>query len=80
MKSRLNITVEDDLMNKAKRYASRHHISLSQLVERYFKSITRQVRGKNVIQIVDQLPKAHIEENTNLKEAYFEDQRKKHGF
>lgn len=80
MKSRLNITVEDDLMNKAKRYASRHHVSLSQLVERYFRSITRQVRRQNVIQIVDQLPKAHIEENTNLKEAYFEDQKKKHGF
>ena len=80
MKNRLNITVDDVLMQQAKRYAARHQTSVSKLVEQYFKNLTRPARSKNIIQLIENLPKPGIDINTNLKETYYEDQQKKHGF
>ena len=80
MKSRLNITVDEVLVEEARRYAAGHQTSLSQLIEQYFKSLTRPVRRKNIIQLVEQLPKPHIKVNEKLKKAYYENQKKKHGF
>lgn len=80
MKNKLNITVDDVLIKQAKRYASRHQTSLSQLIERYFKSLIRPARRKNIIQLIEQLPKPNIDVNANLKEGYYEDQKKKNGF
>lgn len=36
MKTRLNLTIEENLLQRMKAYASRKHISLSELVEGYF--------------------------------------------
>ncbi len=80
MKNRLNITVDDLLMQQAKRYAAKHQTSVSQLVEQYFKNLTRPTRSKNIIQLVERLPKPSIDTNTNLKEGYYNDQLKKYGF
>jgi len=80
MKSRLNITVDDMLTKKAKRYASRHNTSISQLVEEYFKTLTRPSRDKTIIQLVEQLPKPRLNVDIDLKAAYYEDQKSKHGF
>ena len=80
MKTRLNITVEEDLLNNAKRYAAKNETSLSQLIELYFKNLTRPARRKNIIQLVDKLPKPKIDLPKNLKKAYYEDQKGKYGF
>jgi hypothetical protein len=80
MKSRLNITVEESLFVPAKRYAARNNTSLSQMVEFYFKMLGRPRRQKNVIDIIEKLPKPSFKTNTDLKEAYYTDQKKKHGF
>jgi hypothetical protein len=80
MKSRLNITVEESLIVQAKRYAARNNTSLSQMVEFYFKLLGRPRRQKNVIDIIEKLPKPSFKTNTDLKEAYYTDQKKKHGF
>ena len=80
MKTRLNITVEDALLNNAKRYAAKKGTSLSQLIELYLKNLTRPARSKNIIQLVDSLPKSKIDLPQNLKERYFEDQKEKYGF
>lgn len=80
MKSRLNITVEESLIVQAKRYAARNNTSLSQMVEFYFKMLGRPRRQKNVIDIIEKLPKPSFKTNTDLKEAYYTDQKKKHGF
>lgn len=80
MKNRLNITVDDTLMEQAKRYAIRHKTSLSQLVEQYFKKLTRPARRKNIVQIIEELPKPEIKVEGNLNEAYYGDRKKKYGF
>jgi hypothetical protein len=80
MKSRLNITVEESLIVQAQRYSARNNTSLSQMVEFYFKMLGRPRRQKNVIDIIEKLPKPSFKTNTDLKEAYYTDQKKKHGF
>ena len=80
MKTRLNITIEEDLLNSAKRYAAKKDISLSQLVELYFKNITRASRKESVIQLIEQLPKPKIDLPNNLKEGYYKEQKEKYGF
>lgn len=80
MKARLNITVDERLLNNAKHYAAKNNTSLSQLIELYFESLTRPVRRKNIIQLVDELPKPKIDLPKDLKQAYHEDQKGKYGF
>ena len=80
MKARLNITVDQSLLNNAKRYAAKNDTSVSQLIELYFKSLTRPAKKQNIIQLINKLPKPGISLPKDLKEAYYEDQKKKHGF
>jgi Family of unknown function (DUF6364) len=79
MKSRLNITIDEKLLTGAKRFANRHNTSLSQLVETYFKRITGPNR-KNVIDLIESLPKPGIDTQGDLKKKYYEDQKSKYGF
>ncbi len=79
MKSRLNITVDAEILNNAKRYADRKKISLSELIEQYFKSLTSS-RRKTIIQLVEELKKPTIDSKADLKEAYYKDQKRKYGF
>ena len=78
MKSRLNITIDEKLLTGAKRYADRHHTSLSQLVEGYFKKIARPGR-KNIIDLIESLPRS-TNAVQDLKKEYYEGQKKKYGF
>ncbi|MFL5742612.1 MAG: DUF6364 family protein [Flavisolibacter sp.] len=80
MKTRLNITIEENLLNSAKRYAAKKQTSLSQLIELYLKSLTRPGRKKNIIQLMDSLPKPKIDLTKDLKESYYQDQKAKYGF
>ncbi len=81
MKNRLNITIDEGLMSQAKKYAARHKTSLSQLVERYFENLTRSAHKKNIIDLLNELPKptGKVPEGS-LRERYFEDNKKKYGF
>ncbi len=79
MKSRLNITVDEEILDNAKRYAARKKISLSELIEQYFKTLTTS-RRKTIIQLVEELKKPTIDSKADLKEAYYEDQKKKYSF
>ncbi len=80
MKNRLNITIDEGLIEQAKRYASKHQTSLSQLVEQYFKSLTRPSRRKNIIQLIEELPKPGLKIEGDLKERYYKDQKRRYGF
>jgi Family of unknown function (DUF6364) len=79
MKSKLNITIDEKLLTGAKRFASRHQTSLSQLVEAYFKRITGPNR-KNIIDLIESLPKPGLDVQGDLKKKYYEDQKRKYGF
>ena len=80
MKTRLNITVDESLLKSAKLYASNKGTSLSQLIEDYLKSLMRPKRKKNIIQLVDKLPKPKIDTGKDLKRTYYEDKKGKYGF
>ena len=80
MKTRLNITVDESLLKSAKLYASNKGTSLSQLIEEYLKSLMRPKRKKNIIQLVDKLPKPKIDAGKDLKKTYYEDKKGKYGF
>ena len=80
MKSRLNITIEDALAEQAKRYADRHGTSVSQLVEHYFRSLTRPSHKKNVLDLIREMPDPATTVKGDGKESYYRQQKKKYGF
>lgn len=77
MKSHLNLTIDDSLLKSTKRYAEKHRISLSELVEGYFKEVTKPVKRKTFVDIVKELGDHNIDPKADLKELYYQD--KKHG-
>ncbi len=76
-KSRLNTTIGKDLIDQAKQYASRHRISLSHLVEQYFRSLKT---SPNIITIVEKLPQPDFHTDQDLKKGFYEEQKEKYGF
>ena len=81
MKSRLNITIDETLMQQAKRYAARHRISVSQLVEQFFRTLARPSRKKNILELLNELPPPGIKKSENdLKKSYYDKRKEKYGF
>ena len=80
MKNKLNITIDEALLEQAKRYAANRKTSVSQLVEQYFKSLTTP-RKKNILQLMNELPKpkGKLPEG-DLRKLYYEGRKKKYGF
>ena len=80
MKTRLNLTIDDSLLDNIKAYASSEKTSVSELVENYFKTITKPTRRKNIISLVEKLEKPNIDAKADLKKLFYEEQSKKYGF
>ncbi len=80
MKVRLNITIEDELLTRVKRYASAKKISVSELVEDFFKKVARPNKRKNIIELLEKLEKPAIDPKKDLKREFYEGQSKKYGF
>jgi lipopolysaccharide biosynthesis regulator YciM len=75
MKARLNITIEQTLLEEVKKIAAQKKTSVSELVEDYFKVITKPKR-KSLLEVLDELPKISIDANKNLGDLYFEHKMK----
>ncbi len=80
MKARLNLTIEDSLLENVKSYAVKQQRSVSELVEGYFKTVTKPSKRKNILHLVEKLDKPVIAEEDDLKDLYYKDNAKKHGF
>jgi hypothetical protein len=82
MKTRLNITIEDTLLDQVKDYAASKHLSLSQIIEDYFKSIISSTAKKNnILEMVDNLKApTGLDDDVDLKKSYYEQRSKKYGF
>ena len=80
MKARLNLTIDNNLLEKLKSYAASKQVSISELVEEYFKSLTKSKPRKNIIDLIESLPAPPIPKDLDLKKAYYEEQAKKHSF
>lgn len=74
MKSRLNITVDNLLMEEVKAYASSKKTSVSELVENYFRKITRPTDRKTILDLIDRLEKPAIAPHADLKKEFYEAQ------
>lgn len=80
MKARLNLTIDENLLSRIKAYSASNKISVSELVEQYFKSISKPVKQQNLIQIVEKLKPAKFNVNVDLKQDFYEEQADKYGF
>lgn len=80
MKERLNLTIDGALLEAMKAYAAKRQMSVSELVENYFKKVTKPVQRKTVLDLVDELEKPRIDAKADLKELYYKEQGEKYGF
>lgn len=80
MKAKLNLTIEDTLLAKIKRYAAKRRTSVSELVEAYFTSLTKASKKPNIVELMDSIEKPSIELPGDLRSAYYEEQKEKYGF
>jgi len=80
MKARLNLTIEDSLLDNVKSYAVKQQQSVSELVEGYFKTITKPSKRKNILHLVEKLEKPDIAGEADLKDLYYKENAKKYGF
>jgi hypothetical protein len=81
MKTRLNLTIDDGLLNNMKIHAQKQGTSISELVENYFREIAKpKKKKKNIIQLVEDLKAPSISTQADLKELFYKEQSSKHGF
>ena len=78
MKARLNITIEQSLLDQVKQFAAQQNTSVSELVEDYFKTIIKP-KKQSLVDLIRSLPKPDIDENFDWKEEYYKDKMKKYG-
>ena len=80
MKERLNLTIDGDLLNAMKAYASKKQMSVSELVEGYFRTVTKPVQKRNILDLVRELKKPVLPDDADLKELYYKEKAGKYGF
>lgn len=55
VKERLNLTIDGVLLEAMKAYAASKDMSVSELVESYFRSVTRPAGRDNILDVVERL-------------------------
>lgn len=80
MKARLNLTIDEQILNGVKAYAASKNTSISELVEEFFKGLHRPAKRKTIIDLVENLPAPKINVEGDLKKQYYESQSGKYGF
>ena len=75
MKERLNLTIDAALLASMKAYAASKQMSVSELVESYFRNVTRILPHTNILDLVDQLEKPDLDlddEKADLKDLFYQ--------
>jgi hypothetical protein len=82
MKSRLNVTIDESLVEQAKHYAATNQTSLSSLIEDSLRKIVsrQQPKKQNVLDIIKTLPKPTGNTEIYSTENYLEENKTKYGF
>ena len=70
MKTRVNLTIENDVLIKAKKYASQVEESLSELVEDYLKKLSEKADSQSLIDYIDKLDVPEIDAEIDFKKVY----------
>ena len=55
MKERLNLTIDGALLEAVKAHAARKDMSVSELVECYFRIVTEPVQYNNILEYMDRI-------------------------
>ncbi|MEJ7780790.1 MAG: DUF6364 family protein [Daejeonella sp.] len=79
MKAKLNLTIEQDILDQMKQYALRQKTSISEIVEDYFRVITMPKKKESFVELVRSLKKPDIPDDLDLKKEYYEAKGKKYG-
>jgi Family of unknown function (DUF6364) len=80
MKAKLNLSIEQNLLLQMKEYAARQKKSISEIVEEYFRAVSRHKKEESFVEMIDKLPKVSIAPDLDLKEEYYKAKAKKYGF
>jgi len=86
MKKRLNITIEENLLDKIKTYADQNDTSISSLVEEHFEALIKPKpklkNGMTLVEYMKSLPKSKVDypEGHDWKEEIYKERAKKYGF
>jgi hypothetical protein len=80
MKERLNLTIDGALLEAIKAYALKKGISVSELVEEHFRTVTRPVKRENILDLIDGLKKPVLDGKADLKGLFYKEQGEKYGF
>lgn len=82
MKARINLTIDETLLDKVRHYASLKQRSISDLVESYFRSCidASETKKSSFVDLVEDLPKANLPEEIDLKKQYAAENAAKYGF
>jgi len=85
MKKKLNITIEEKLLEKIKAYAESKDRSVSDLVQEHFETLLKPKptlpNGMTLVEYMKSLPKSKIEfpEDFDWKKEYYKAKAKKRG-
>lgn len=86
MKKKLNITIEENLLEKIKAYAESKDRSVSDLVQEHFETLVKPrptlPNGMTLVEYMKSLPKSKIEfpEGMDWKDEYYRAKAKKWGY
>jgi len=82
MKAKLNLTIEQDILDQMKQYAARQKRSISEIVEDYFRIIAASKKKESFVDMINNLPKppTDIDPHLDLKEEFYKAKAKKYGF
>ena len=86
MKKRLNITIDEKLLEKIKQYAAKEETSISSLVEEHFEKLVNRrtglPEGMSLVEYMQSLPKSKVDfpEDFDWKEEYYKAKAKKWGY
>ena len=69
---KLTLSIDKNIIEKAKNYANNRHITLSKLIENYFKNIVENNDNEKISPIVNELAGSIKNSKINLKEDYTE--------
>ena len=69
MKARLILTIDETLLSRIKSYSEKKKVSISELVEQYFYSISKPTSHQNIIDMVEKLDPPQFDANLDLKKG-----------
>ena len=86
MKKKLNLTIEENLLEKIKAYAESKDRSVSDLVQEHFETLLKPrptlPNGMSLVEYMKSLPKSKVEfpEGMDWKDEYYRAKAKKWGY